>query len=577
MSLETLRKRVRIAAGREPADLVIKNAKIVNVFTHTILEGDIAVSEDKIAAIGRYQGLTEVDAGGCYAIPGLIDSHIHVESSFVSPEEFGRLVVPRGTTTTISDPHEIVNVCGMDGLSYMLKAAENTALDIRYMIPSCVPCTQWEDAGAVLDAETMRTAAHERGIQGVGEFMDAYGILNEQEEVLKKIVMAEEEGLLVDGHAPSLYGKQLAGYMTAGILTDHECGSVEEMLARLENGMYVQLRYGSACRELPILLKGLTPENARRCVLCSDDRQPLMLLTDGHIDHSLRICVENGVDPITAIQMATLNAAECYGLRDRGAIAPARRADIVLVRDLIGFRAEKVFIGGKLAAESGRYLPEIHRHDPGSVGDTMHVKAFTEEDLKIRLAGNHVHVIDISPGTVLSSDGEAYVARTEGGEFLFRPETDVAQVSVIERHQCTGNIANALIRGYGIRRGAIAISVAHDSHNIITVGVNTGEIRHAVKELIAQKGGIVLVREGEVLARLPLPIAGLMSDRPAEEVSRAFDTIHHIAWEELGVNPQIEPVMTLVFMSLPVIPDLKITDRGLFDVIRQRFLGLEEW
>ena len=575
MSMDTLKKRIRIAAGKQPADLVIKNARIVNVFTHQIQEGDIAVSDGMIAAIGEYNGIQEVDAGGLYAIPGLIDSHIHVESSFLTPEEFGRIVVPRGTTTTISDPHEIVNVRGMEALKYMLKAAENTLLDIRYVVPSCVPATQWEDSGAVLDAETMREALHLPGVMGVGEFMNGYGVINEEEDVLAKLVMAEEEGALVDGHAPGLMGRALAGYMAAGIINDHECGSLEEMQLRLENGMYVQLRYGSACRELPLLLKGVTPENARRCILCSDDRQPLMLLEDGHMDDSLRVCVENGIDPITAIQMATLNTAECYSLRDRGAIAPARRADIALVRDLKDFHVEKVWICGELAAENGRYLPEIHVADPGAMNDTMHVKPFTKEQITLRLTSDHVRVIDTHPGTVLSEEGDAFIRRTPDGVFSFDPALDVAQISVIERHHCTGNMANALIRGYGIKHGAIAISMAHDSHNIITVGVNADEIYHAVQELIAQRGGIVLVKDGKVLERLPLPVAGLMSDRPAEEVRDAFDRIHSTAWDVLEINPAIEPVMTLVFMSLPVIPDLKITDRGLFNVNRQKFVTVE--
>lgn len=575
MTRDSLKKRILIASHAHAADLVIKNCHVVNVFTHRIQEADIAFCDGIIAGVGRYDGVEEYDAQGAYALPGLIDSHIHIESSFVTPEEFGRLAVPHGTTTVISDPHEIVNVCGVEGLDYMLKAAERTALDILYMVPSCVPCTEWECSGAKVDAEMMRSALQHTGVLGIGELMNAPGVLKLDDEVLSKILMATDENAVIDGHAPGADADELSGYMAAGIRTDHECGSVDEMKSRLDGGMYVMLRYGSACRELPTLLRGVTPENSRRCLLCSDDRQSLDLLEKGDIDDCLRVCVRGGLDPVTAVQMATLNAAECYGLHDRGAIAPGRRADVILVDNLTDFTVEKVFIEGRLCAEDGRYILPTERQAPGKVSNTVHVADFSVEKLSMQLHCDTVHVIDIIPDTVLTKDGIAQIDLDADGEFRFNEANDVARISVIERHHMTGHVMNAFIRGYGIRKGAIALSVGHDSHNILTVGVNKAEMACAVEKLIEQKGGVVAVKDGEVLESLPLPIAGLMSDLPAEEVRDRLSRIEACAVEVLGVNADIDPLVTLCFMSLPVIPDLKITDKGLFDVRHQRFINVE--
>lgn len=575
MKTNDLKRIISVASKAEQADFVIKNCRVVNVFTHTVEQADIAFCGDKIAGIGDYSGKEEYDAAGAYALPGLIDSHIHIESSMLTPEAFGAAVVPHGTTTVIADPHEIANVFGMKALDYMHRASQQTALNVRFMVPSCVPCTEWEDAGAALDAEDIRRALTMDGIGGVGEFMNAQGVVNTDEEVLRKLCAAHEVGAIIDGHAPGLTKDQLAGYIAAGIHTDHECGTAEEMHERLSRGMYVQLRYGSACKELPILLKGLTSENARRCLLCSDDRQSLTLLKDGEIDDNLRICVKNGIDPITAIQMATLNAAECYHLYDRGAIAPGRRADVILVDDLTDFRVRHVWIGGQLCASDGVYLLPTHRADPGEIGDSMHVRDFSRERLTLKLSNPFVHVIDITPGTVLSGNGTSQIQLTDSGDFCFSKDLDVVRISVIERHHGTGNVANGFIRGYGLQRGAIAISIGHDSHNILVVGVSADEMTFAVERLIEQKGGIVLVNEGSVLHTLPLPIGGLMSDRDAEFVADNLSQIERIAVDQLGVDKRLDPIISLCFMTLPVIPDLKITDRGLFDVCRQQFIPIE--
>ena len=553
-----LKKLIDTAAGRIPADLVIKNCKVVNVFSGKIQEGDIAFSGDQIAGIGEYEGKEVIDAEGRYAAPGFIDSHIHIESSYVCPEEIGRLLVPHGGTTIMADPHEIVNVCGIAGLDYMMKAAENTVLDVKYELPSCVPATPWEHSGAVIDAEAMKEPITREGIAGLGEFMNFPGVINAADSDLDKIIVAKREGKFVDGHGPGIAGKDLNAYAAARIAADHECSTVEEMNDRLDRGMYILLRQGSACHNLRTLIKGVTPENSRRCLLCSDDRQPKTILHEGHLDNHLRICVEEGLDAVTAIRMATLNAAECFDLKDRGAIAPGYRADVVLLDDLKDFHVNRVFIQGALVAEEGKYLPEIKRYDISTVKGSVIVKDFSAEKFKMHLKSNKVNVIKILPGGVVTAKDTAEIQLDENGEFVRNPEEDIVKVAVVERHQGTG-----------------ALSIAHDSHNIIVVGVSDEEMEFAVNSLIAQEGGMVLVREGKVLESMPMPIAGLMSDQSGEWVDEKLTAIHAKAYEELGIAGDVEPVMTLCFMSLAVIPEVKLTDMGLFDVTTFSFIPVE--
>jgi len=576
MEKHSLKKRIDTAAGRRPADLVIKNCRIVDVYNSTIIEGkSIAISDGCIVGIGDYQGVHEIDAQGQYAAPGFIDSHIHIESSYVTPEEIGRLLVPHGTTTIIADPHEIVNVCGMEGMNYMLEASKGTKLDIRYMLPSCVPATPFENAGAVIDAAKMKEPLRDYRILGLGEFMNYPGVVEADDEVMNKLLIAINGGKLIDGHSPGLTGKELNAYVACGIHTDHECSTEEEMLDRLSRGLYILLREGSACHNLRTLLKAVTPANSRRCLLCSDDRQPETILKLGHLDNHLRICVEEGISPVTAIQMASLNAAECYGLHDRGAIAPGLRADIVLLDNLKDFNVQRVFIQGEEVAREGKYLPEIRRCDISAVQGSFHVKDFSVEKLRLKLNSRHVNVIDILPGGVVTAKGMAEVALDEKGEFIWQPEQDIVKAAVVERHRGTGNVGLALIRGYGIRSGAVALSIAHDSHNIITVGTKDEDMALAVESLVKQGGGIVLVKNGEIINCMPMVIGGIMSDRSGEWVSEKLSQIHKDAYEQLGISKAVEPIMTLCFMSLPVIPEIKVTDKGLFDVTRQAFIPIE--
>lgn len=571
---ELLKKLIDTAMGRSPADVVIRNAKIVNVFSGKIMEGDIAISGGQIAGIGEYEGKEVIDAGGRYAVPGFIDSHIHIESSYVSPEELGRLLVPHGATTIMADPHEIANVCGEAGLAYMVEAGKRTVLDIKYELPSCVPATPFEHAGAVLGAGEIEKLISKEDFVGLGEFMNFPGVISTDEEVMDKLIAAKRQGKWIDGHGAGLGGNALNAYVSAGILGDHECSTVEEMEARLERGQYILLRQGSACHNLRTLLKGVTEENSRRCLLCSDDRQPKTILQEGHIDNHLRICVEEGVAPITAIRMATLNAAECFGLKDRGAIAPGYRADIVLVDDLKNFKVNHVWIEGKLVAKEGAYLPAIEKYDISSVKGSVVLKDFSKEKFKMHLGRNKVNVIGIMQGGVVTEKLTAEIDLDEEGEFIRNPEVDIVKMAVLERHHKTGNVGCGFLKGYGIKAGAVALSIAHDSHNIIVVGVNDDEMEAAVNALVMQEGGIVLVKDGKVIESMPMPIAGLMSNESGEWVDQKLTAIHEIAAKELGISGDVEPIMTLCFMSLIVIPAVKLTDSGLFDVTEFAFIPI---
>lgn len=575
MEKNQLKKLIDIAAGRIPADFVIKNCRVVDVYNASIIKGDIAFCDGVIAGVGAYHGTYEMDGNGQYAAPGFIDSHIHVESSYVSPEELGRLIVPHGTTTIIADPHEITNVCGLKGLDYMIAASNEIALDIKWMLPSCVPATPFEHAGAVIDAELMKEPIKSEKILGLGEFMDFPGVIHANDGILDKLLVAKNQGKLIDGHSPGVTGNALNAYAAARIHTDHECSTVEEMHDRISRGMYVLLRQGSACHNLKELLRGVTSLNSRRCLLCADDCQPKTILSIGHLDNHLRMCVKEGIDPIVAIQMASLNTAECFGLEDRGAIAPGLRADIVLMDNLEDFNIQKVFIAGKEVASKGEYKLPISRHDITEVRESFHVKDFSMEKLRLIINSDKANIINILPGGVVTSKEIAEIKRNENNEFIYDPSVDIVKVAVVERHQNTGNVAVALLKGYGIKEGAVALSVAHDSHNIIVVGVNDSDMAFAVEQLIQQGGGIIMVNNKKIMESMPMPIAGLMSDQSGEWVKEKLTDIHKISHDILKINDDVEPVMTLCFMSLAVIPELKLTDMGLFDVTKFDFISIE--
>ncbi|WP_099203639.1 adenine deaminase [Miniphocaeibacter massiliensis] len=575
MDKVNLKELIDVAAGRKKCDLLLKNCNIIDVFSHKIIKGNVGIHNGTIIGIGDYEGTKEIDIDWKYLSPGFIDGHIHIESSYVSPEELGKLLVPCGTTTIIADPHEIVNVSGLDGLDYMIKASKNTKLDIKFMLPSCVPATPFENAGAKILAEDMTNHIKKEEILGLGEFMDFPGVTNATPMVVDKLNLAIQENKLIDGHSPGVVGNDLNAYILSGIHTEHECSTVEDMKERLERGMYILLREGSACHELGILIKEVTNENSRRCLFCSDDRQPKTILEKGHIDNHLRICIENNIDPITAIQMATLNAAECFRLYDRGAVAPGYRADLVVLNNLEDFNAELVFVNGEKVSEDKNYLFEVEKVDSSIVANSFNVKDFTIDKLEAKIPSGKANIIEIQPGGVVTKKIKEEVKIDEDSNFIFSKDKDILKVAVVERHNGTGNVAVGLLKGYGLKEGAIALSIAHDSHNIIVVGSNDKDMYFAVNELIKQNGGIILVKDEKVIENMPMPLGGIMSDKTGEWVDKKLNDIHKVAHEVLKVSKTVEPVMTLCFMSLAVIPEIKLTDKGLFDVTIFDFIDLE--
>ena len=569
MDKKALKRLIDVAAGREPADLVLKNANVIDVYQAEMISGDLAIVDGKIAGInGEYQGKETIDLKGKIVAPGFIDPHIHVESSYVTPEEFGRLLVPHGTTTVLADPHEIVNVLGLSGLDYMIEAAKETALDIRYMMPSCVPATNMENAGAVIEAADMISSFEKNQVDGLAEFMNFPGVIHAQDEVLDKLLAAKERGLRIDGHSPMVFNEELNAYAAAGVANDHECSTVEELKDRIARGMYVFLREGSVTQNLRTLLNGVTDNNYQRCVLSADDLQAKTILEKGHLDNSIRICIEEGVSPLRAIQMATINAAQCCQLTDRGAIAPGLRADLVIFSDLAQPEIEATYIKGKLVAEKGTYLPTVKRISTEKVQSSVHIDKFQKEQLKLNLTSDKARAIEVIPQEALTNEAIVSVKRDDQGQFVFDLKQDVTKIAVIERHHNTGNAFVGLLKGYGVKKGAIGLSIAHDSHNLIVTGTNDEDMAAAVQALKEQEGGVVLIESGKIIGNMALPIAGLMSDLTGEEVAQQEAEINRLAHEVLGVSNNVDPIMTLGFMSLAVIPNLKITDIGLVDVTK---------
>lgn len=576
MEKQKLIKLIDVAAGRKKADLVLKNAKIVDVFQAKILIGDIAISDGYIAGIGgSYQGVEERNYTGKYVAPGFIEAHIHIESSYVSPEEFSRVFIPRGTTTILADPHEIVNVAGLKGLDYMVNAAKNAKMDIRYMMPPCVPATNFETSGADLYADDMEDALKTGEVDGLAELMNFPGVINADDKMIDEILMAKKYGARIDGHAPQVVGKDLNAYIAAGPANDHECSTLEEAEERLARGMYLLLREGSVTQDLRKLLPIVNTANSRRCLLSGDDVQAKTAINKGHLDNSIRICIDESLNPITAIQMATLNPAEYCGLNDRGAIAPGRRADMVVFESLEDFAVEETYILGEKLSQGNKYLGEVNYYPIDSVESSMHVKDFTREKLQLHLNSDKVRAIGVVPGEVLTTEKHVTVKRDGDGNFVYNDQEDVTKIVVVERHHNTGNVNVNLLSGYGIKAGAIAISIGHDSHNIIATGTNDDDIFMAVNELIKQEGGAVVVKDEKVISRMELKIAGLMCNLPAEKMIAQQDALDEAVHEELGVPDNVNPVMTLSFMPLAVIPKLKITDKGLVDVEKNAFVSNE--
>lgn len=555
------------ATGRTPCDLNIVGCALVDLFQGSVLP-NLTVSVCRGVVVGVNDGLRAektYDAKGLFLVPGFMDAHVHIESSLLSPAEYARIVVPRGTTSVAADPHEIANVLGYDGINYMLRFSENLPLDVYLTIPSCVPATNFDSAGAALYASDMHQFAREERVLGLGEVMNFPGVLVAETTLMDKIALFKGAGKAIEGHSPGLRGRDLSAYIAAGILSDHEATDAEEASEKISKGMWVMIREGSAARDLEALVKAVTKANARRFLLCSDDRHPTDLLREGHIDRMLRLLVERGVDPIDALRMATLNPAERFGIRGAGAVAPGFAADFVLLEDLRGFEAAAVFKRGKLAAEKGKLVAEIERR-PSPLRDSVNIKWLQESDFRIKREGRRARVIEAREGSLLTGERIDEPPMGEDGYCASDVERDILRVYVIERHKGSGNIGRGFISGLGLKKGALASTISHDSHNLIVVGVDDKSIFKAAKHLNKIGGGLVATVGDEVVLELPLPIAGLMSDRPAEETIEKLDAFERYFAQE-GLS-NTEPLMTLSFMALPVIPHLKITDRGLVDVDR---------
>ncbi len=565
---------IEIATGRKKADLIIENCNVVNVFSHEIIYGKLAISDGVFIGMGDYEGEEIIDGEGQYIVPGLIDSHVHIESSLSSPYQFARAVLPRGTTTVIADCHEIANVKGLDGIKYMMESSKNLPLDVYFMLPSCVPATAFETSGATLEAEDLKELMQHERVLGLGELMNYPGVIYTDEGILKKLELTDYYNKIVDGHGPNIIGKELNAYTLSGVKTDHECSNQNEVLDRLRNGIYIEIREGSVTKNLLDLISSIDSFNERRFTFCTDDRHPKDILKEGHIDNNIKLALREGMDPITAIRMATLNSAECYGLKKLGAIAPGYIADFIVVDNLTDFNVLKTFKKGKEVRADWYESIKEDKKLLETVSSSVNIKDFSKNDLKIKLTSNTVKVIKLLNHSVVTENVTRNVNIDEDGYYKYNNAVDILPIYVFERHHGTGNIGKGLIEGYGLKNGAIASTIAHDSHNLIVIGDNADNVKIAVEKIKEIGGGMVIVVDGVVKGCLPLDIAGIMSSENLETVIRGHEELNKIAIEQLAISENNNAFMILAFMALAVIPELKITDKGLFDVMKFQHIEL---
>lgn len=562
MFKEQLKCLITKANGIKDSQLVLKNANIINVFTGEIIKGDVAIDNGIIVGIGEYKGEKEIDLKGKYLSPGFIDSHVHIESSMSSPSQFARVIVPRGVTTIIADPHEIANVKGIDGIKYIIDDSKNVPLDVHVMLPSCVPATNFENAGAILEAENLKQLLDEETVIGLGEMMNYPGVISADDNILDKLVLFKD--MIIDGHGPMIREKDLNAYVVAGIKTEHECSTIEEVVDRIRLGMYVLIREGSAAKDLRNIIHAVNKDNLRRFLLCTDDKHPDDLINEGSIDFNIRLAIKSGIEPVDAIRMATLNPSECYRLRNKGAIAPGYVADLVVIDNLEDFNILEVFKNGKIVAENNKALFDSKIYLPENMTDSVKIKNVEIEDIQIPMKSNKANIIGVIEGSLVT---ERIVKEVNivNGYFNFSDD-DILKLVVVERHSATGNIGVGLIENFKLKNGAIGSTVGHDSHNMIIIGDNDEDILSAIEELKRIGGGLTVLSKGEVLKSLPLEIGGIMTAKSIEETNSILKEMIRLSYDKLKVNKNIDPFMTLAFMALPVIPKLKLTDMGLFNV-----------
>ena len=566
---------INVARGLEKADLVIKNANIVNVLSEEIHKGDIAICDGVIAGIGEnYSGEKEIDINGAYVTPSFIDGHVHLESTMMLPKEFAKTVLPAGTTTVIIDPHEISNVLGLHGISFMHEAVKDLPMNVYTMLPSCVPATPFETSGFDLNSYDLSLLIDKPWVLGIAEMMNFPGVLNHDKNVMAKLELAKSRGKRIDGHAPYLSGKDLCGYIASGVKSDHECTTPEEAIEKLRLGVYVMIREGTAAKDLDALIPVLKTSNTRKCIFVTDDRHPADLKE--HINGMVRRVVEAGVDPIKAVQVASLNTAEYFGLKDLGAIAPGYKADLLVLPDLKTFKPDIVLKDGQVVAQDGKLAVEIPENDAIATRNSVNVRWITMDDFKIQTEGDgvkKVRALEVIPHQLITKSVMSDVKVVDGNA-VSNVETDTLKICVIERHRATGNIGKGFVKGFNLKCGAIASTVAHDSHNMIVIGTNDFDMYTAAVALIQCQGGKVVVKDGEIISQLPLPIAGLMSDKEFDFVVEKCDELNKAA-HSIGCKLE-DPFMTMGFLSLPVIPELKITDKGVFDTNKFDFVDIFE-
>ena len=551
--------------------MVLKNAEVFHVYTGEFILCDIAIADGYIAGTGSYFGIEEIDMQGRYITPGFIDAHVHIESSMLTPYQFAKAALPCGVTTIVTDPHEIANVCGAKGIQYMLDATERLPLNVYFMLPSCVPATDFEDSGAVLLAEDLEPFMEHPRVLGLAEVMNAPGVLQQDENVMAKLEMAGKGR--IDGHAPGLTSSQLMGYAAAGITTDHECITKEQALDRLRAGIKVMLREGTAAKNMRSLLPTVNPDTAPYFMFCADDKIPAELLDSGYINYMVKTAIEEGVSVANALQIATINAARHYGIKDAGAILPGRRADLLVFDNLDEWKPRQVYKDGRLAVDNGRLLQEGRNCDSSSLEHTVNLAPVTVESFRLPLKTEMANVIGLVPYQIVTNKAALSVKRVDGCA-VSDVENDILKLAVLERHHATGNIGLGLVKGFGLKRGALASTVGHDSHNLIVIGTNDEDMLAAVQELQRIGGGICIAEDGQIRGALPLPVGGLMTNEPALMVAKQQAEMIALA-REMGVPEFYSPFLTLAFLSLPVIPSLKLTDRGLVDVDSFKFIPLE--